>query len=392
MSSESSFKNGISRKSISNVERNTPQDISMILICFCRAEKPIEVDQHFHEFGSIQYHIKYSVSDPNIVHVSTSTLLETQGDVTLKEISSHTYEVVKNIAVGVIDIVDPPKLGFQLTLELHLDNIPRGKAIKTITRISEIQALILSSQLKEMLRHLNFQDDSRAMNNNKRPIRIVYHPSEPFYVFKQPEKITAVFPMNFKDNSDVVIATSFFQELVEVGSQKEMGKAPQCSWSPIPPLQLRGEPVQDLTTNSGFVSFDITSRHVEGKRLDKTVWNLLNFYAYVKYHIKCSRGYIQRRMRKRMDSLVKLLNNTSLEEEAAQNENGRCSKYVKEFVKVPKGKLMMKQRCKEMTRRVKISKFRIKINGCARFRFNQRWMSFPKFSSNPSSKSYTKLD
>lgn len=31
---------------------------------------------------------------------------------------------------------------------------------------------------------------------------------------------------------------------------------------------------------------DITSRHVKGKRLDKTVWNLLNFYTFVKYHVK----------------------------------------------------------------------------------------------------------
>ncbi|KAF8092551.1 hypothetical protein N665_0411s0011 [Sinapis alba] len=375
------------------LERSSPT-LKETLLKIYRAEKPIEIDQHFYEFGSIQYHIKCSVLDSNIVYVSTSTLLETQGTVTSKEILSDTYEVIKNIAVGVIDIVDPPILGFQLTLKLHLDNIPRGKeAIKIITRISEIQAIILSSQLKKMLRTLNFQDDSQAMNNNSsnRPIRIVYHPSEPFYVFRQLEKITAVFPMNFKDNSDVVIALSFFQELVEVGSQTEMGKAPQCSWSPVPPFQLRGEPVHDLTTNAGFVSFDITSRHVEGKRLDKTVWNLLNFYAYVKYHIKCSRGYIQRRMRKRMDSLVKQLNNTRLEEEAPQKESGGC-KYVKELVKIPRGKLMMQQRCKDMTRRVRISKFRIRINGCARFRFNQRWISLPIFSSKSSNKSYTKLD
>ncbi|CAH2059609.1 unnamed protein product [Thlaspi arvense] len=374
------------------LERSSPT-LKETLLKIYRAEKPVEIDQHFYEFGSIQYHIKCSISDSHIVYVSTSTLLETQGIVTVKETSGHTYEMIKKIAVGVIDIVDPPKLGFQLTLKLYLGKIPRGKeAIKIITRISEIQALILSSQLKEMLKMLNFQDDdSQAMNNSIRPIRIVYHPSEPFYVFKQPEKITAVFPMNFKDNADVVIAVSFFQELVEVGSRKEMGKAPQCNWSPIPPFQLRGEPVQDLTTNSGFVSFDITSRHVEGKRLDKTVWNLLNFYAYVKYHIKCSRGYIQRRMRKRMDSLVKLLVNTSLEEEAAQKENERC-KNVKKRMKVPTSQLMMKERCKEMTRRVKTSKFRIKINGCARFRFSQRWISLPRFSAKPSNKSYTKLD
>ena len=34
------------------------------------------------------------------------------------------------------------------------------------------------------------------------------------------------------------------------------------------------------------IFIDIFPRHVEGKRLDKTVWSLLNFYAYVKYHVK----------------------------------------------------------------------------------------------------------
>ncbi|CAN8315906.1 unnamed protein product [Cochlearia groenlandica] len=97
---------------------------------------------------------------------------------------------------------------------------------------------------------------------------------------------------------------------------------------------------------------------------------------------------MQRRMRKRMDFLVKLLNNTSLQEEATQKENGRC----KELVKAPKAKLMMKQRCKEITKRVKINKLCIKINGCVRFRLNQRWISFSKFSPKKSNKSYTKLD
>ncbi|CAF2289164.1 unnamed protein product [Brassica rapa subsp. narinosa] len=128
----------------------------------------------------------------------------------------------------------------------------------------------------------------------------------------------------------------------------------------------------------GGISGDITSRHVEGKRLDKTVWNLLNFYAYVEYHIKCSRGYIQRRMRKGMDSLVKLLNNTSLEEVPQKgiffssgfasyirfltfciNKMEDANTLIKKLVKVQKGKLMMKRQT--------------------------------DFSSNPSNKSYTKL-
>nr|XP_027116631.1 actin-related protein 2/3 complex subunit 2B-like isoform X2 [Coffea arabica] len=60
---------------------------------------------------------------------------------------------------------------------------------------------------------------------------------------------------------------------------------------------------------------DITGRHVEGKRLDKTVWNLLNFYAFVKYHVKSTRGFIQRRMRTRLESLVEVLYNAGIKDE-----------------------------------------------------------------------------
>lgn len=35
-----------------------------------------------------------------------------------------------------------------------------------------------------------------------------------------------------------------------------------------------------------FTSAEIMARHVEGKKLEKTVWNLLNFNALVKYHVK----------------------------------------------------------------------------------------------------------
>lgn len=30
----------------------------------------------------------------------------------------------------------------------------------------------------------------------------------------------------------------------------------------------------------------IFPRHVEGKKLDRTVWNLSTFHAYVSYHVK----------------------------------------------------------------------------------------------------------
>lgn len=44
------------------------------------------------------------------------------------------------------------------------------------------------------------------------------------------------------------------QELTELGNSTAFSKAPRCTWSPIPPAELRGENFEYLTTNGGFVS------------------------------------------------------------------------------------------------------------------------------------------
>lgn len=38
-----------------------------------------------------------------------------------------------------------------------------------------------------------------------------------------------------------------------------------------------------------FNVIDISPHHVEGKLLDKTVWSLLNFHAFVKHHVKVTK-------------------------------------------------------------------------------------------------------
>ena len=68
-------------------------------------------------------------------------------------------------------------------LHNHADtNVPFADSYKVITQISSVQAVILCSQLKEMLRNVNSQDTSQGMN---KPIKLVYHPREPFYVIRQ---------------------------------------------------------------------------------------------------------------------------------------------------------------------------------------------------------------
>ena len=57
----------------------------------------------------------------------------------------------------------------------------------------------------------------------------------------------------------------------------------------------------------------VVSRHVRGKkRAAKTAWILLNFQAYVKYHIKCTRSHIQSRMRQRLEALTEVIQDAGL--------------------------------------------------------------------------------
>ena len=90
-----------------------------------------------------------------------------------------------------------------------------------------------------------------------------------------------------------------------------LNNVPSCMWSPAPPLELKGVSADALNANAGFVTFGnfhfswytlflhetilphrllicavVYPRHVEGKKLDRTVWNLLTFHAYVSYHVK----------------------------------------------------------------------------------------------------------
>ncbi|XP_021899509.1 actin-related protein 2/3 complex subunit 2B isoform X2 [Carica papaya] len=367
---------------MSSLDRASPA-LKEILLKIYRARKPMEVDHHLYELGSVEYHVQSSASEPHIVYLSISTPLLSQGVMLSYGLSPYTIEMVKSVPYNIVEIVEPAKQGYQLTMRLNFANIPPGKdSLKIITEISTMQAVILSLQLKEMLQTVNSLNASQGIC---KPIKLVYHPREPFYVIRQPQMITAVFPMRFKEHSDVIIATAFFQELMDVGSSEEFAKVPPCNWSPIPPPELRGEPFKDLSTNGGFVSFEISSCHVEGEKLDKTVWILLNFYAHVKYHVKCTKGFIQRRLRSRLEILVQVLEDIN-SVEGGEIEKVQGCRFVKKLGIISKSKIL-RGRCGDFTRKIKRIRFRIKIHGFGRLR--QKWLRIPKFSSPMG---YTKLD
>ncbi|KAH7662745.1 Actin-related protein 2/3 complex subunit 2 protein [Dioscorea alata] len=353
-----------------------------ILSRLISVERPTDVDHCLYEFGSVKYHVQALALEPHNIYLSVSTPPLSPEFLLSNGLPNYILHDIKNMYSDVVELIIPPKEGFLLTMKVDVTKFPNSKddRMKAITEISSIQAAILCLQLKDMLWNLDSQDKTIAIC---KPIKLVYHPKEPFFVVRMTEKITAIFPMRFKDNSDVVIATSFFQELMDVGYSSACAKAPRCTWSPIPPQELRGESFHHLTTNGGFVSFDIFPQHVKGAKVDKTMWILLNFYAYVKHYVKCTRAFIQRKMRQRLESLAEVLQKARIGEGEDHKTLGIASRKgyscVKKVFRLSKSKIFRKK--------IQTMRWRIKVKRL--YRFRQRWFKIPKFSSF---RKYTKLD
>lgn len=68
-----------------------------------------------------------SASDPNQTYLSISTPLLSQGILLSYGLQDYTTNMVKGICSDVVEIVEPAKEGYQLTLRLDLARIPRQK-------------------------------------------------------------------------------------------------------------------------------------------------------------------------------------------------------------------------------------------------------------------------
>ncbi|CAD6263077.1 unnamed protein product [Miscanthus lutarioriparius] len=356
------------------------------------AERPMPVDHTFFEFGSIRYHVEASVSDPENVFLSISTpsLSHEATPSSSGGLPELTLQETRKTYGRFAEIVEPPREGYVLTLKLNFSGLTRQKdRVKAINQVSLLQSVVLSSQLTDVL----------GSPGSSGTMRLVYNQREPFFVSRTAdETINAIFPMRFRDDTDLAIATSFFQELQDVGNS--FARAPKCSWSPIPPPELRGENVQHLTTNGGFVSFGVLSRHVRGKRAAKTAWILLNFQSYVKYHIKCTRSHVQSRMRERLETLTEAVQNARLRGTNSDDKK-RSSQVVKKgskrrrLISLAKASKKLHKGFRAVLDKImKRLRQRIRVKGLDRLRrqFRCRCFAVPRLPAPPRTRSRSRKE
>ncbi|KAF4348592.1 hypothetical protein F8388_020994 [Cannabis sativa] len=311
-------------------------------------DKGVELDYHWIEFDDVRFHIQVSVKNPHHVLLSVSLPTPPPETAFVGGLPLGALEAIKIAYSGFVQVLDPPRDGFNLTLKLNLSKLPPDEGSTSffskfdlslwnglmvvyaeykhaiLIKIASVREVVLGAPLRLILKGLGSR---MSASNIDRLVALVHRSKESFFLLPQAEKVTVVFPMRFKDSVDIVLATSFLQEFVEARRAAGLNNAPLCLWSPTPPLELKGAPAESLSANAGFITIVIFPRHVEGKKLDRTVWSLSTFHAYVSYHVKCSEGFMHTRMRRRVESLIQALDRAKPGSEDSKKAGGNNASF-----------------------------------------------------------------
>ncbi|PPD92597.1 hypothetical protein GOBAR_DD10456 [Gossypium barbadense] len=217
-------------------------------------EKCIELDHHWVEFDDVRYHVQVSMKNPHILLLSLSLPTPPLETVFVGGLPFGAIEAIKAAYGVIVQILDPPRDGFNLTLKLNLFKLPQDEDQRhtLLVKIASVREVVLGAPLRVILKHLASRTVAPDIDQF---VALVHRPNESFFLVPQAEKVTVVFPMRFKDSIDTVLATSFLQEFMESRRTAGLSNAPPCLWSQTPPLELKGVTDDALSANAGFVTF-----------------------------------------------------------------------------------------------------------------------------------------
>ncbi|XP_021747765.1 actin-related protein 2/3 complex subunit 2A-like [Chenopodium quinoa] len=289
-------------------------------------DKGVELDCQWIEFDDVRFNVQTSMKNPLILLLSVSLPTPPPGAMFVGGLPSGSIEAIKAAYGTVVKMLDPPKDGYNLTLRLNFSKLSPDEETRQalLMKVASVREVVLGAPLRVILKHLASRSLAPDMDQL---VALVHRPNEAFFLIPQTEKVTVIYPMRFKDSTDTCLATSFLQEFVEARRSASAGlnNAPSCLWSPSPPEELAGVPAEALSANAGFVSFVIFPRHVDSKKIDRTVWLLSTFHAYVSYHVKCSEGFMHTRMRRRVESLIEALDRAKSDPEKTKKVGTKTS-------------------------------------------------------------------
>nr|CDS29310.1 actin protein 2:3 complex subunit 2 [Hymenolepis microstoma] len=216
------------------------------------------------------------------------------------ELREYDVEMVLKREYGAY-MLDQPFPGYSVTLCFDLTNVPDDYD-SLAHRVALMKRHCFAAVFEPFFLLQALADEPIV---SKRAV-IHYSPDEAMYVQALEDRITVIFSTVFKDADDVVIGKIFMQEFTEV--RRRYDRAPQVLYSHRePPAELRGTDAVG-GDNRAYITFVLFPRHLAPNAADRTINLIHTVRNYLHYHIKCSKGYLQLRMRSKTSEFIKILN------------------------------------------------------------------------------------
>jgi actin related protein 2/3 complex subunit 2 len=253
-------------------------------------EKKESVDVVLADFDGVKMHLWNPNPDQrNVITLSISwkcvaVLLKNGGTDDLKAVYG--------------SMVQPsPEAGYDFTIKFDIDNLPGSK-----DKFPEAASL-----LKRHLLAAPFKKAFAAVEKGQAfpLLSVEYRDDEAIYIKGEPERVTVVFSIMFKDADDQVFAKIFLQEFAD--ARRNMSNAPAVSFSSKEaPGEIKGVSGVKEGEGHGFVTFVLFANHI--KNADKSINTIQTFRDYLHYHIKCSKAHLHARMRSKVEAFLMVLN------------------------------------------------------------------------------------
>jgi len=144
---------------------------------------------------------------------------------------------------------------------------------------------------------------------------IHYRDEEAIYIRAAHDRVTVIFSTVFREETDRIFGKVFLQEFVDARRLPQIQNAPQVLFTNRdPPLEIRHVPGLRHSDDIGYVTFVLFPRHFANPNVAAgTISHIQLFRDYLHYHIKCSKAYMQSRMRHRVSEFQKVLNRAKTE-------------------------------------------------------------------------------
>lgn len=293
------------------------------------ADKPYSIDSLFVDFDSTRFHISTPASKSEIL---LSMELRCWND--LKQFGVE-QRLAQQYAGLVADQTEPGAWSISFRIDLAALPQPgpdRDELIKRLSLVKRNALAVPFEKAFETQRQLeaNPPGPDDPPPSTQEIMAIHYRPEETIYLLPSIDRVTVIFSTIFKEETDRIFGKVFLQEFVDARRRPSCQSAPQVLYSSRePPREVRHLEGNDRGDSVGFVTFVIFPRHFDRQNADATITQIQMFRDYLHYHIKCSKAYMQSRMRARVASFLKILNRARLEKETVTQKTASGRTFVR---------------------------------------------------------------